>query len=82
MFCSLGVCWFFIYLVFFFFSLSSYEDPNFAWDNAGATLFGAAAPPAAKSKGDEEGSDEDEAPNNLDIHFEPIVSLPEVQLES
>lgn len=59
-----------------------YEDPNFTWDNAGATLFGAAAPPAPKNRGDEEGSDEDEAPNSLDIHFEPIVSLPEVQLES
>lgn len=69
---------FFIYVVFFFF----YEDPNFTWDNAGATLFGAAAPPAPKNRGDEEGSDEDEASHNLDIHFEPIVSLPEVQLES
>lgn len=71
--------------MFFFFTLFFslfYEDPNFTWDNAGATLFGAAAPSANKNKGDEEGSDEDEAPNNLDIHFEPIVSLPEVQLES
>uniref|UniRef100_A0A3B4XDH3 RanBD1 domain-containing protein n=1 Tax=Seriola lalandi dorsalis TaxID=1841481 RepID=A0A3B4XDH3_SERLL len=24
------------------------------------------------------GSDEEDAPNNVDIHFEPIVSLPEV----
>lgn len=69
----------FLYLVFFF--IFSYEDPNFTWDNAGATLFtAAAAAPPPKTKADEEGSDEDEAPNNLDIHFEPIVSLPEVQL--
>lgn len=58
-----------------------YEDPNFTWDNAGATLFGAAAPPAPKNNDDEE-SDEEEAPNDLDIPFEPIVSLPEVQLQS
>lgn len=59
-----------------------YEDPNFKWDNAGEKLFGAAAPSAPKNNGDEQGSDEDEAPNNLEIHFEPIVSLPEVQLKS
>lgn len=57
-----------------------YEDPNFTWDNAGATLFGAAAPPAPKNNDEE--SDEEEAHNELDIPFEPIVSLPEVQLQS
>ncbi|XP_041700507.2 E3 SUMO-protein ligase RanBP2 isoform X3 [Coregonus clupeaformis] len=55
------------------------QDSNFSWANAGATLFGAAAPP--KAEGGEEGSDEEDA-NNLDIDFEPIVSLPEVETKS
>lgn len=73
---------FFFFLLFryFFLMFLLYEDPNFKWDNAGATLFGAAAPPAPKNNDEE--SDEEEAPNDLDIHFEPIVSLPEVQLQS
>lgn len=53
-------------------------DSNFSWANAGATVFGPAVSSAPKNNGDEEGSDEEEAPNNVDIHFEPIVSLPEV----
>ncbi|KAJ8013025.1 hypothetical protein DPEC_G00049020 [Dallia pectoralis] len=54
------------------------QDSNFSWANAGATLFGAAALPKADG---EEGSDEEDA-NNVDIHFEPIVSLPEVETKS
>lgn len=41
-------------------------------------MFGAAAPTEAKNMAAEEGSDEEEASNNVDIYFEPIVSLPEV----
>ncbi|XP_028290969.1 ranBP2-like and GRIP domain-containing protein 3 isoform X2 [Gouania willdenowi] len=52
-------------------------DSNFSWANAGATLFGAAA---ASTEDNEEGSDAEE--NNVDIHFEPIVSLPEVETKS
>ena len=52
-------------------------DSNFAWTGAGATVFGVAAPPP-KKEGEEAGSDEDDAADNTDIHFEPIVSLPEV----
>uniref|UniRef100_A0A6Q2YF20 E3 SUMO-protein ligase RanBP2 n=1 Tax=Esox lucius TaxID=8010 RepID=A0A6Q2YF20_ESOLU len=55
------------------------QDSSFSWANAGATLFGAAAPP--KAEGEEEGSEEEDA-NNVDIHFEPIVSLPEVETKS
>lgn len=55
------------------------EDSNFKWANAGATVFGSAVTSTTKNNGDEEGSDEEEAPNNVDIHFEPIVSLPEVR---
>uniref|UniRef100_A0A673XRU4 E3 SUMO-protein ligase RanBP2 n=1 Tax=Salmo trutta TaxID=8032 RepID=A0A673XRU4_SALTR len=55
------------------------QDSNFSWANAGATLFGAAAP--AKAEGGEEGSDEEDT-NNVGIDFEPIVSLPEVETKS
>ncbi|KAK7153524.1 hypothetical protein R3I94_007032 [Phoxinus phoxinus] len=60
------------------------KDANFAWSNAGATVFGSA--PARTERGDahndgEEGSDE-ESPRNEEIHFEPIVSLPEVEVKS
>lgn len=53
-------------------------DDNFSWVNAGAMVFGASGSSEAKSDADKEGSDEEEAPKNVDIHFEPIVSLPEV----
>lgn len=46
------------------------------WANAGATVFGPAV--ASDPKTNEDGSDEEDAPTNVDIHFEPIVSLPEV----
>uniref|UniRef100_A0A8C7C204 E3 SUMO-protein ligase RanBP2 n=1 Tax=Oncorhynchus kisutch TaxID=8019 RepID=A0A8C7C204_ONCKI len=52
---------------------------NFSWANAGATLFGAAAPP--KAEGGEERSHEEDA-NNVEIHFDPIVTLPEVETKS
>ncbi|KAK2839618.1 hypothetical protein Q5P01_013358 [Channa striata] len=58
------------------------NDSNFSWANAGATVFGSIVSSAPKNNGEEEGSDEEEAPNNLDIHFEPIVSLPEVETKS
>uniref|UniRef100_A0A4W6FHP3 RAN binding protein 2 n=1 Tax=Lates calcarifer TaxID=8187 RepID=A0A4W6FHP3_LATCA len=58
------------------------KDSNFSWANAGATVFGSTVSSAPKNNGDEEGSDEEEAPNNVDIHFEPIVSLPEVETKS
>ncbi|XP_055734062.1 E3 SUMO-protein ligase RanBP2-like isoform X1 [Salvelinus fontinalis] len=55
------------------------QDSNFSWANAGATLFGAAAPP--KTEGGEERSHEEDA-NNVEIHFDPIVTLPEVETKS
>ncbi|XP_007557223.1 ranBP2-like and GRIP domain-containing protein 4 isoform X2 [Poecilia formosa] len=58
------------------------QDANFSWANAGATVFGAAAPTEAKRTAADEGSDEEEASNNVDIYFEPIVSLPEVETKS
>ncbi|XP_028289444.1 ranBP2-like and GRIP domain-containing protein 3 isoform X2 [Parambassis ranga] len=56
------------------------KDSSFSWANAGATVFGSTVFSAPKN--DEEGSDEEEAPQNVDIHFEPIVSLPEVETKS
>uniref|UniRef100_A0A669BBF6 E3 SUMO-protein ligase RanBP2 n=1 Tax=Oreochromis niloticus TaxID=8128 RepID=A0A669BBF6_ORENI len=58
------------------------RDSNFSWANAGATVFGSAVASQPKTNADEEGSDEEEAPKNVDIHFEPIVSLPEVETKS
>ncbi|XP_029935968.1 E3 SUMO-protein ligase RanBP2 isoform X1 [Myripristis murdjan] len=58
------------------------KDSNFSWANAGATVFGSTVSSAPKNDAEEEGSDEEEAPNNVDIHFEPIVSLPEVETKS
>nr|XP_029488358.1 RANBP2-like and GRIP domain-containing protein 5/6 [Oncorhynchus nerka] len=55
------------------------QDSNFSFANAGATLFGAAAP--AKAEGGEEECDEGDT-NNVGIDFEPIVSLPEVETKS
>ncbi|XP_035250343.1 E3 SUMO-protein ligase RanBP2 isoform X2 [Anguilla anguilla] len=56
------------------------QDASFSWANAGATVFGAA--PVTRNEGDEEGSDDEEAVGCTDIHFEPIVSLPEVETKS
>ncbi|KAM4867223.1 ranBP2-like and GRIP domain-containing protein 4 isoform 2-T2 [Thomomys bottae] len=55
------------------------KDKNFQWANTGATVFGTQA--KGKSVEDEDGSDE-EVVHNEDIHFEPIVSLPEVEVKS
>ncbi|XP_039675069.1 RANBP2-like and GRIP domain-containing protein 2 [Perca fluviatilis] len=62
------------------FAFGTQADSNFSWANAGATVFGAAVTSAPKNSG-EEGSDEEDA-SNADIHFEPIVSLPEVETKS
>ncbi|XP_067117199.1 E3 SUMO-protein ligase RanBP2 [Osmerus mordax] len=56
------------------------SNSDFSWTGAGATVFGAA--PQPKKDGEEAGSDEDDAADNADIHFEPIVSLPEVETKS
>ncbi|KAJ8252858.1 hypothetical protein GJAV_G00206370 [Gymnothorax javanicus] len=56
------------------------QDANFTWANAGATVFGVA--PTTQTEADQPGSDEEEAASSADIHFEPIVSLPEVETKS
>ncbi|XP_058612430.1 E3 SUMO-protein ligase RanBP2-like isoform X2 [Onychostoma macrolepis] len=55
------------------------KDGNFSWSGAGATVFGRAATQIKEAE--EEGSD-DEMPHNDKIHFEPSVSLPEVEVRS
>lgn len=56
-------------------SVLSQTDKNFKWANTGATVFG--IHPAAKGDNEDDGSDE-EVVHSDEIHFEPIVSLPEV----
>lgn len=53
-----------------------FEDSNFSWANAGAAVFSTSVATFRNEDEDEEGSDEDVS--NDDIHFEPIISLPEV----
>ncbi|XP_063160980.1 ranBP2-like and GRIP domain-containing protein 4 isoform X2 [Candoia aspera] len=55
------------------------KDKNFKWANTGAAVFGVQA--ATKGDHDDDGSDE-EVVHSDDIHFEPIVSLPEVEVKS
>ncbi|XP_016098452.1 LOW QUALITY PROTEIN: E3 SUMO-protein ligase RanBP2-like [Sinocyclocheilus grahami] len=61
------------------------RDDDFSWSDAGARVFGSAATQnegeKARSEAEEEGSDE-ETTHNEEIHFEPIVSLPEVEVRS
>ncbi|XP_069492978.1 E3 SUMO-protein ligase RanBP2-like isoform X2 [Ambystoma mexicanum] len=52
-------------------------DANFTWQNSGEVLF-----KSVTSKREDEDGNDDEAVQNEDIHFEPIVSLPEVEVKS
>ncbi|KAK2896313.1 hypothetical protein Q8A67_010801 [Cirrhinus molitorella] len=54
------------------------KDANFTWSNAGARVFGSTV---TQNEEKEEGSG-DEEPHNVEIDFEPIVSLPEVEVKS
>ncbi|XP_017317433.2 RANBP2-like and GRIP domain-containing protein 5/6 isoform X1 [Ictalurus punctatus] len=56
------------------------KDSDFSWENAGRAVFSTTATALRNEDEDEAGSDEDVA--NNDIHFEPIVSLPEVEVKS
>ncbi|XP_041115173.1 E3 SUMO-protein ligase RanBP2-like isoform X2 [Polyodon spathula] len=57
------------------------QDANFSWANAGATVFRGSTVTRTR-EGDESSDDEEAAANNDDINFEPIVSLPEVEIKS
>ncbi|KAM6291370.1 ranBP2-like and GRIP domain-containing protein 4 [Porphyrio hochstetteri] len=54
------------------------KDKNFKWANTGAAVFGN----TARKTDEEEGGSDDEVVHSDDIHFEPIVSLPEVEVIS
>ncbi|KAM9320026.1 E3 SUMO-protein ligase RanBP2-like [Gastrophryne carolinensis] len=54
------------------------KDSNFQWANTGAAVFSS----RTASHKTEEGGDSDEEVQNEDVHFEPIVSLPEVDVKS
>ncbi|NXU84416.1 RBP2 ligase, partial [Xiphorhynchus elegans] len=54
------------------------KDKNFKWANTGATVFG----DTARKADEDEGGSDDEVVHSDDIHFEPIVSLPEVEVKS
>ncbi|MBN3278210.1 RBP2 ligase, partial [Polyodon spathula] len=56
------------------------KQGNFSWANAGATVFRSSSI-VRNGEGDQSSEDEDAA-NNDDINFEPIVSLPEVEVKS
>ncbi|KAF6111032.1 hypothetical protein HJG60_016037 [Phyllostomus discolor] len=55
------------------------KDKNFQWANTGATVFGTQS---TSKVGEEENGSDEEVVYNEDIHFEPIVSLPEVEVKS
>ncbi|XP_073672622.1 uncharacterized protein [Garra rufa] len=54
------------------------KKDNYTWSGTGSAVFGSAV---TQNKAGEESSD-DEAPHNDEIHFEPIFSLPEVEVRS
>ncbi|XP_039570045.1 E3 SUMO-protein ligase RanBP2-like isoform X3 [Passer montanus] len=54
------------------------KDKNFKWANTGATVFG----DTTRKADEDEGGSDDEVVHSDDIHFEPIVSLPEVEVKS
>uniref|UniRef100_A0A8C5TVR8 E3 SUMO-protein ligase RanBP2 n=1 Tax=Malurus cyaneus samueli TaxID=2593467 RepID=A0A8C5TVR8_9PASS len=54
------------------------KDKNFKWANTGAAVFG----DTTRKADEDEGGSDDEVVHSDDIHFEPIVSLPEVEVKS
>ncbi|XP_023573281.1 E3 SUMO-protein ligase RanBP2 isoform X3 [Octodon degus] len=55
------------------------KDKNFQWANTGAAVFGTQS---SRKVGEDEDCSDDEVVHSEDIHFEPIVSLPEVEVKS
>ncbi|XP_048880134.1 E3 SUMO-protein ligase RanBP2-like isoform X2 [Brienomyrus brachyistius] len=56
------------------------QDCSFTWANAGATVFGTGI--VSQRTEDEGKNDDAEVPSSDDVHFEPIVHLPEVEIKS
>ncbi|XP_075056368.1 ranBP2-like and GRIP domain-containing protein 4 isoform X2 [Mixophyes fleayi] len=55
------------------------KGTNFQWANTGAAVFSSVT---QTRTADNEGESDEELVNNDDVHFEPIVSLPEVEVKS
>ncbi|XP_075708778.1 E3 SUMO-protein ligase RanBP2-like isoform X2 [Rhinoderma darwinii] len=55
------------------------KDTNFQWANTGAAVFGSIV---QSQKSENEGESDEDAAHSDDVHFEPIVSLPEVEVKS
>ncbi|XP_069827024.1 E3 SUMO-protein ligase RanBP2-like isoform X2 [Dendropsophus ebraccatus] len=53
------------------------KDTNFQWANTGAAVFSSVG-----QKAENEGESDEEVVHCDDVHFEPIVSLPEVEVKS
>ncbi|XP_053311054.1 ranBP2-like and GRIP domain-containing protein 4 [Spea bombifrons] len=55
------------------------KDTNFQWANTGAAVFGSVA---QSHKGENEDDGNEEVVHSDEVYFEPIVSLPEVEVKS
>ncbi|KAM4046516.1 E3 SUMO-protein ligase RanBP2-like isoform 2-T2 [Anomaloglossus baeobatrachus] len=55
------------------------KDTNFQWANTGAAVFSSTA---QSQKSEREGENDEDVVHSDDVHFEPIVSLPEVEVKS
>lgn len=55
------------------------KDTNFQWANTGAAVFSTMA---QSQRTEHDGESDEDVVNNDDVHFEPIVSLPEVEVKS
>ncbi|KAM3935490.1 E3 SUMO-protein ligase RanBP2-like isoform 2-T2 [Leptodactylus fuscus] len=55
------------------------KDKNFQWANTGAAVFSSVG---QSQKPENEGESDEDVVHNEDVHFEPIVSLPEVEVKS
>ncbi|XP_056412000.1 ranBP2-like and GRIP domain-containing protein 4 [Hyla sarda] len=55
------------------------KDNNFQWANTGAAVFTSMV---QNKKAENKGENDDEVVHSDDVHFEPIVSLPEVDVKS
>ncbi|XP_044139501.1 E3 SUMO-protein ligase RanBP2-like isoform X1 [Bufo gargarizans] len=53
------------------------KDTNFQWANTGAAVFS-----SGSHKTENEGESDEEEAHSDEVHFEPIVSLPEVEVKS
>ncbi|XP_068124393.1 E3 SUMO-protein ligase RanBP2-like isoform X2 [Hyperolius riggenbachi] len=55
------------------------KDTNFQWANTGAAVFSSVA---SSRKAEHTGESDEDVVHSDDVHFEPIVSLPEVEIKS